>query len=242
MGTSNTITRDPNALTTCTSNVSMCTTGDRATLDAYLSCLENGPHCTAGNENAAVSGFMSCVSTAFAALSVPCRTAMVRARPAGKRVFLTHQRFLGSLGGLTGANAKCNDAAAAAGLVGNFIAWLSTSTVNAVDRLADVGPWTDTQGTLVFADKNAVVTTGPMTALWYDERGQFLSTANIWTGTRFDGVYQWGAVMAPPCQEWTSATGADGARVGQVGRTGSEWTSYSGTSCNSEAHLICFEQ
>ena len=51
-----------------------------------------------------------------------------------------------------------------------------------------------------------------------------------------------GVVMAPPCDEWTSASMQSGARVGQVGRTGPEWTSYSGTTCDQTAHLLCFEQ
>ncbi|MDP2274584.1 MAG: hypothetical protein Q8K32_27835 [Archangium sp.] len=241
VGTNNTITSDPDALNTCLSGIQMCSTADRTQLDTYLSCLEQAPRCTAGNEDAAVNGFMNCVSTAFATLSSTCRSALVRARPAGKRVFITRQRFNGNLGGLAGGDTKCAAAATAAGLNGTWKAWLSTTTVNAIDRLVDVGAWVDTQGATAFASKSAL-TTGPANSLWYDEAGGFLSSDNIWTATNSSGTYQWGVVMAPPCDEWTSASMQSGARVGQVGRTGPEWTSYSGTTCDQTAHLLCFEQ
>lgn len=242
VGTSNTITPDADATNTCLTGIAQCSTPDRATLDTYLSCLEQAPRCTAGNENTAVNGFMACVSSAFATLSVSCRTALVRVRPAGKRVFITRQRFNGNLGGLAGGDTKCSDVATAAGLNGTWKAWLSTTTVNAIDRITGAGPWVDMMGTTAFASKSALSSTGPATSLWYDERGGFLSSENIWTATNSLGTYQWGVVMAPPCDEWTSASMQSGARIGQVGRTGGDWTSYAGTTCDQTAHLLCLEQ
>ena len=242
MGTSNTITPDPDATNTCLNGISMCSSADRTTLDSYLSCLEQAPRCTSGNENAAVNGFMSCVSSAFSSLSTSCRTALVRVRPAGKRVFITRARYNGNLGGLTGADTKCGDAATAAGVNGTWKAWLSSSAVNAIDRIVDVGPWVDMQGTTIFASKSAIAASGPATAIWYDERGMFLSSENIWTATNSQGTYQWGVIMAPPCDEWTSSSMQAGAQVGQVGRTGGAWTSNSGTTCDQNSHLLCLEQ
>jgi hypothetical protein len=242
-GTSNTITRDPDAANTCLSGIAQCSTPDRTTLGTYMGCLEQAPACTPGNEDTAVNAFMGCVSVAFTNLSTTCRTALVRVRPAGKRIFITNERFTGNLGGLAGGDAKCATAATAAGLNGHWKAWLSTTTVNAIDRISDVGPWVDLQGTTIFAGKSALVSaTGPATSLWYDERGGFLPSHNIWTGTGFDGTYQWGVIMAPPCDEWTSASMQGGARIGQVGSNGAGWTSYAGTTCDQLAHLICLEQ
>jgi hypothetical protein len=45
----------------------------------------------------------------------------------GKTVFVTSETFTGNLGGLQGADAKCQAAAFSAGLPGLFLAWLSTS-------------------------------------------------------------------------------------------------------------------
>jgi hypothetical protein len=243
VGTSNTITADPDAQNTCLSGIAQCSSTDRTTLDSYLNCLEQAPRCTAGNENTAVNGFMNCVSTAFSTLSTTCRTALVRLRPAGKRVFLTRAKFDGNLGGLTGADAKCAAAATGAGLNGSWQAWLSTTTVNAIDRLADVGPWVDLQGATMFPSKTALIDDGPSgSGLWLDERGMFLSTANIWTATNWQGVYNQNLTVGPPCAEWTSSSQQDQARVGQVGRTGTAWTWFAATSCSQTLHLICFEQ
>jgi hypothetical protein len=242
VGSSNTITADSDATNTCLNGIAMCSTGDRTTLTTYMGCLEQAPRCTAGNEDATVNAFMSCVSSAFSSLSTSCRTALVRARPAGKRVFITRARYNGNLGGLTGADTKCGDAATAAGVNGTFKAWLSSSTVNAIDRIVDVGPWVDMQGTTIFASKSAITASGPATAIWYDERGMFLSSEDIWTATNSQGTYQWGVIMAPPCDEWTSSSMQAGAQVGQVGRTGGAWTSNSGTTCDQNAHLLCLEQ
>lgn len=242
MGTSNTISVDPDATNTCLNGIAMCATADRTTLETYLSCLEQAPRCTAGNENATVSAFMNCVSTAFSSLSTGCRTALVRARPAGKRVFITRQRFNGNLGGLAGADTKCGDAASAAGLNGTWKAWLSTTTTNAIDRLTDVSPWVDMEGTTMFATRSAL-TSGPANGgIWRDERGMFLGSNNIWTATGGQGTYNAYLASEPPCSEWTAATMQNGARIGQVGRTGSAWTSYAGTTCDQTAHLLCFEQ
>ncbi len=243
VGTSNTITSDPEAQTTCLSGIAQCSAADRTTLGSYLSCIEQAPRCTAGNENTAVNGFMNCVSTAFSTLSTECRSALVRLRPAGKRVFITRGQFDGNLGGLAGGDAKCSSAATAAGLNGTWKAWLSTTTVNAIDRLADVGPWTDLRGETMFSSKTSLINGGPSGfGLWIDERGMSLSSDRIWTATNASGVYQQGVTTGPPCAGWTSSSMQDQALIGQVGRTGPSWTWSTATSCDQLGHLICFEQ
>src|SRR5262245_56445509 len=55
--------------------------------------------------------------------------------PARMRVFTTSLKYPAALGGLTGADAKCNAAAQAAGLPGTYKAWLSDGYTNALTRL-----------------------------------------------------------------------------------------------------------
>lgn len=73
-------------------------------------------------------------------------------------VFVTSTKHVpGSLGGLAGADAICQARASAAGLPGTYVAWLSTATVDARDRLGtargwrrpDGMPFVDTQGALL---------------------------------------------------------------------------------------------
>ena len=67
-----------------------------------------------------------------------------------KFVFASSTISDGDLGGLGGADTECNALAANAGLSGEFVAWLSTNSLNAVDRMAgSVGPWLNTAGQMV---------------------------------------------------------------------------------------------
>jgi hypothetical protein len=134
----------------------------------------------------------------------------------------------------------CTQAAQAASLGGTWKAWASTSTSNAIDRITDVGPWFDLKGTKIFANKDGMKTT-PLTALWYDEHAMFLPSDDIWTGTNFGGVYST-IPTEQACSDWTSASMQDGARIGQVGMGGANWTAFAATTCDQLAHLICIEQ
>lgn len=63
------------------------------------------------------------------------------------RAFVTSTtHVLGALGGLAGADAICNQRAAAAGLDGTYVAWLSSSTASAASRLANASGWVRTDG------------------------------------------------------------------------------------------------
>jgi hypothetical protein len=160
-----------------------------------------------------------------------------------KRIFITHDRFTGTLangGGLSGADQTCTLAAQAASLGGSWKAWASTSTANAIDRIVDVGPWFDLKGTKIFANKDGLKTM-PLTGLWYDEHGVGLASDDIWTGTNYGGAFST-IPTEQACSDWTSASMQDGARIGQVGMPGANWTAFASTTCDQLAHLICIEQ
>ena len=60
----------------------------------------------------------------------------------------------GDLGGLEGADTECNLLAENAGFPGEFVAWLSTASVDALDWLAGSnGPWFNTNGGMVAATR-----------------------------------------------------------------------------------------
>ena len=70
-----------------------------------------------------------------------------------KLVFVTSQSFTGALGGRTGADAKCNALARAAGHGGYFKAWLSDSTGSpATDFTHDLRPYIRVDGAQVAPD------------------------------------------------------------------------------------------
>lgn len=78
-----------------------------------------------------------------------------------RRVYISLTATNGNMGGLTGADAICQADAATAGKGGTWVAWLSTSTVNAKDRLVDLGPWT--YGATIIANNKADLIDGTLT-------------------------------------------------------------------------------
>lgn len=165
-----------------------------------------------------------------------------------KRVFMTSTTYTGDLGGVEGADDKCALVADGANLGGTWKAWISSSTVNAIDRIDDVGPWYLVGETnKVFNNKSNLATT-PLESVSLDENGNGLSsnyfsyschgsycdvsTSAIaaWSGTDH------GEWVGHGCSDWKSSDGIDGHAVT------SSWSSYDAIRCNSRLRLFCIEQ
>lgn len=154
------------------------------------------------------------------------------------RVFVTSAAYLPTqLGGLAGADVKCNDLAAQAGLEGSFVAWLSSSQVDAKDRLANASGWLNTRD-YPFADQQAeLLTQGHVYyPILYDEAGLQV-TGKVATGTTAAGV-----AATQNCSDW-STNAADAALVrGELSAGSVLWTADDdGSSCSEPYHLYCFQ-
>jgi len=124
----------------------------------------------------------------------------------------------GDIGGLDGADAKCDELATAAGAgARTWRAYLSTSSVNARDRIGD-GPWFNAAGDQVAADVDSLHANGlsngdPQHMM--DENGDAVPGPehDIFTGSNDDGeLFLDDAGLAFTCDDWTSSS-ADGAAV-----------------------------
>lgn len=127
----------------------------------------------------------------------------------------------GKLGGLEGADKRCQDLAAKAGIGDHtFHAYLSTSTVNAKDRIG-TGPWVNSLGTTVAADLTALhAAKGNVDVFGVDENkmkingqwnaGTGTNEHDILTGSMPDGTVQTGKT----CTDWTSDAANQTAQVG----------------------------
>ncbi|MBK8257783.1 MAG: hypothetical protein IPK82_34580 [Polyangiaceae bacterium] len=161
-----------------------------------------------------------------------------------KRVFVTSSVYTGNLmengngvDGLDGGDKLCQLAADAAGLGGQWTAWLSTTDVNAIDRIGDVGPWYRLDGVKVFNNKASIVTTGPAVPIDVDEQGG-TPMVNTWTGTKDTGMKN-----LFRCNDWTNDAPINGYE-GSVGITAglNFWTEGPSNPCNLKNTLYCFEQ
>lgn len=145
--------------------------------------------------------------------------------------FVTSTTTSGNMGGLAGADQLCAERAFAAGLPGTFVAWLSSSTEDAIDRLAGAGGWLRTDGKPFANDPR-----GPIYyPLRLDEFGNDLWTGSALTGTTPSGT----ATLGQTCQDWTAAAGYAG--TGAIHTTTVSWTSYyGGDTCVYPTHIYCF--
>jgi hypothetical protein len=170
--------------------------------------------------------------------------------PGGKCVFVTSATFNGNLGGLAGADARCQAAADAVGVRGTYRAWLSTNTVAARDRLTHATvPYYLIDGTLVANSWADLVGGGPRHAISVSEKNTAPPNANVcvggysvWTATHVSGAQSVpGADVF--CGEWNST--GNGATVGSSMSTGMYWTykcNLAAGGCGMAASLYCFEQ
>jgi len=130
-----------------------------------------------------------------------------------------------NLGGLDGADAQCQKLADAAGAGGKtWRAYLSTSSVNARDRIGD-GPWHNAKGELIastveelHSDANKLSKQTALTEKGegVKGRGDTPNEHDILTGSNADGTVATGMT----CEDWTSNASTGKAFVGHHDRIG----------------------
>lgn len=156
------------------------------------------------------------------------------------RVFYLRNGRLGKLvdsaGGRTGvetADADCNRASRDRGLGGTWRAWLSSSEVDAIDRIDDVGPWYRIdRETAVFASKEEL-TTGPRAPIEPSADTELM----FWSGTRLDGTRS-----SDNCVDWTIYNLPAIATVGRADAIGDAWVVEAPLECSNYLALLCIEQ
>lgn len=141
-----------------------------------------------------------------------------------------------TLGGLLGADAICEQRAAAAGLPPNtYVAWLSTSTVDAKSRLAGARGWVRTDG-LPFADTlDGLLTGGMRYPLRVDENRNDRSNTPTPTGTNRNGVFHAGGTTQ--CADFT---GPGTSTYGWPDGGTAVWTEQQFFDCSTPGPLYCF--
>jgi hypothetical protein len=174
--------------------------------------------------------------------------------PKGMRAFMTAAVFDGDLraagaksNGLAGADALCQQAADGATLGGYWVAWISDTTSDAVDRVADDGPWSFAKTTDVAYANRAAVSSGTpsnltdehgdvviATATKTDEFGnttQYNTYPAYWSGGSASG-----RSSGHDCSRWTSADVFPASGTTAFGGVPIE------DDCIYSQHLLCLQQ
>ena len=162
-----------------------------------------------------------------------------------KTVFVTSAAFDGNLGGLTGADDKCQaEADGPASIVpsGTYLAWLSDGTDSPDTRFTkSAHPYMLLDGTKI-AENFADLTDGSILhKINSDPTGKPLGLQLFWTGTKSDGTTSQNLVT---CDGWTSPPGAGfRGRVGSTVKTSTLWSARSQRRCGGYSlRLACFQQ
>jgi len=170
-------------------------------------------------------------------------------------VFVTSQTYDGNLGNFSGADAKCQTAAQNAGLSGTFKAWIGGrmddtgnggGTQNVSERMThSTGPYSLTTGAKVADDWNDLTDGSLDHGIDRDENGNLVS-GSVWTNTKTNGkAFDHRRDCGPGGSQadvWGSADQFESGHFGNIGDTGSTWTSNTNTACTNSFHLYCFQQ
>ncbi len=155
----------------------------------------------------------------------------------GKKVFVSSTGTDGALGGVTGGDAFCQQQADAAGLSGNYKAWLSDSTSNIVDRLVSDGPWVRLDGVKIADDKSDLTDGRLFTSISLNESGNRNPAGIVFTGANASGM-----ALASHCQNWTSNDPTESAIRGSDALADEDWSGDNiSFACNNALALYCFE-
>jgi hypothetical protein len=160
--------------------------------------------------------------------------------PPSRRVFVSSTSSTANLGGVVGADARCQARASTANLGGTWRAWVSTSASSPSTRFTKSSvPYRLLDGTLVANDWNDLTSGGLRHAIDRDEKNVLAAGVEAWTGTRSNGTYE-----ANGCNGFTSGSFfAPIASLGVSDRSSVQWTAIYLQYCDrTNPRIYCFEQ
>lgn len=165
----------------------------------------------------------------------------------GKYVFVTKGDFTADLGGVMGADHKCQTAAMMANLAGDWVAWTSDDQSKPTDRLGlMIGSLTpyrrldDSPVTVGLAGLTSTVSTAFQHGIDWTEAGTSVSSEHVWTGTKPTG-----GPSGASCGGWMpGAVPTSVGTYGVAGATDGTWTRLMEKACDNTAkgHLYCFQK
>jgi cysteine-rich repeat protein len=157
-----------------------------------------------------------------------------------RRIFVSSGAYKGNLGGLAGADMKCQALADAAQLGGVYVAWLSDDTGSAAMRLTPgfTGAYKLVDGTVIAGAGWTDLTDGTLAhAIDRDEKGGDATGELLWSNTSPAGA----KVGTDSCKGWSSQLLVDSGRVGSSDAADATWTDAATSLCSVVLRLYCVE-
>lgn len=155
-----------------------------------------------------------------------------------KTVFITSTTYTGNLGGIAGADAKCQARADAASISGAYKAWISDNS-GSPDAKHTHNPsrYQLVDGTVI-ADNWDDLTDGSIQhSINLDEDSHVYNGSNVWTNTLQQGTTK---SSSDSCNNWSGTSGS--AQTGYSTYSNERWTDYISRACSISYRLYCFQQ
>jgi hypothetical protein len=158
-------------------------------------------------------------------------------------MFATSTAFTGNLGGISGADAKCQalaDVSTIARIKGRtFLAWVSTPALPVTIRMTHgTQTYIRSDGVPIASSFSDLTDNSLQNPISLDENGGNRSGAGAWTATNSGGAGYSGS----SCQDWTSALFGGKGDTGNVGGNGSGWSAGGSDDCSTTHALYCVEK
>jgi cysteine-rich repeat protein len=166
-------------------------------------------------------------------------------------VFVTKEKFTGALGGLTGADKICQDAAKNAQFLPpvdamKFKAWLLVGTGNISGRFSvqlqeTTHPIVTRNGDIVALNWTDLLTGPLMHPINVAEDKSTLTkrdTKWVWTNAGPMG----NGISTFDCGQWNNSTLPNSVTIGDMLEAGQNWTQALQGTCNFPKHIYCFSQ
>jgi len=160
-----------------------------------------------------------------------------------RTVFITSQIFTGALGGVSGADSKCQQAASTASLSGTFKAWVSNATEGSPStNFTRHGMFLDTKDRVIAYGWGQLTGSDLERAITADEFGNNEPDTVVWTNTLRNGspINTHGALGN--CGLFFFDEAHLEGWVGLASQTSKAWTSVGILNCQLELGLLCFQQ
>ncbi len=155
--------------------------------------------------------------------------------------FVSSVSYSANMGGLAGADAKCQTLASNAGRPGTWKAVLSDSNTDAKTRLNLVYAVQTTTGLTVASSPNALWSGSIQNYIGYTETGARTNFDVVWSGTQTSGLRH---AQPSICGNWTMTAANSGVEIGRAFATDFRWIAaytggQAGNACSASLRLYC---
>lgn len=155
-----------------------------------------------------------------------------------KTVFITSAVYTGNLGGIAGADAKCQARADAASLGGAYKAWISdNSGTPETNHTHNPSRYQLVNGTTIANNWDDLTDGSLLHSINLDENSNVRNGATVWTDTTQQGII---ISSSDSCNNWSGVSG--NGETGFSTYSDGRWTDYAQRSCSPSYRLYCFQQ